>query len=182
CIGDDLYQLSDGKTAVLLGGKAYSDGSSGLSRGTDELIPEKMYTVKLCALTAFFMLAAASVFILLIKVKMKKANKLQHYTGIGIITTGQAAKIISVAAVLVLTSFAAREETYGLSKSVGVYAGIVQIVCIAVCVLTALVSAYTLLAKKPAMTDKFRYALNIAGNALTVFVIVYFEMYKFWGC
>lgn len=182
CIGDDLYQLSDGKTAALLGGKAYSDGSSGLSRGTDELIPEKMYTVKLCALTAFFMLAAASVFILLIKLKMKKANKLQHYTGISIITAGQAAKIVSVTAVLVLTSFAAREETYGLPKVIGVSAGIVQIVCMVLCALAASVSVYALLVKNPEKQDKFRYIFNIAGNALTVFVIAYFEMYKFLGC
>ncbi|MDE6745382.1 MAG: beta-lactamase family protein [Oscillospiraceae bacterium] len=180
-IGDDFYQLSDGKTVMLMGGKTYSDGSMGFDIGTAELIPEKMYTVKLCALTAFFMLAAASVFILLIKLKMKRADKLQHYTGIEIITAGQAAKIISVTAVLVLTSFAAKEDTYGLPKSVGVSMGIVQIVCMAVCVLAALVSAYAL-AKKPAKLNKFRYALNIAGNALTVFVIAYFEMYKFFGC
>ncbi|MBD5145288.1 MAG: beta-lactamase family protein [Ruminococcus sp.] len=181
-IGDDLYQLSGGETAMLIGGKTYSDGSMGLSLGTSELISEKMYTLKLCALTAFFMTAAASVFILLIKIKMKRANKLQHYTGIGIITAGQASKIISVAAVVVLTSFAAREETYGLPKAVGASAGIVQTVCMAVCVLAAVVSVYVLLAKKPAKLNRLRYIFNIAGNALTVFVIAYFEMYKFWGC
>lgn len=181
-IGDGLYQLSNGETAMLMGGKTYSDGSSGLSLGTSELIPEKMYAVKLCALTAFFMTAAASVFILLIKLKMKKANKLRHYTGIGIITAGQAAKIISVAAAVVLTSFAAREGSYGLPKAVGVPIGIVQIVCMAVCAIAAFVSLYALLAKKPEKLNKFRYIFNIAGNALTVFVIAYFEMYKFWGC
>lgn len=178
-IGDDLYQFSSGYTTMLIGGKTYSDGSRSLNLGTSELIPEKMYTVKLCALTAYFMLAAASVFILLIKLKMKRANKLRHYTGIGVITAGQAAKIASVTAVVVLTSFASMEETYGLTKTIGVSMGIVQIVCMAVCVIAALVSVYALTAKKP---DKLRYILNIAGNALTVFVIVYFEMYKFWGC
>ena len=181
-IGDNLYQLSDGGTATLMGGKTYSDGSMGLSLGTSELIPEKMYTLKLCALTAFFMTAAASVFILLIKIKMKKANKLRHYAGIGIITAGQASKIISVAAVVALTSFAAREETYGLPKAVGVSAGVVQIICMVLCVLAAIVSVCALLAKNSAKLDKFRYIFNIAGNALTVCVIAYFEMYKFWGC
>lgn len=181
-IGDGLYQLSDGETAMLMGGKTYSDGSMGLSLGASEFIPEKMYTAKLCALTAFFMTAAASVFILLIKLKMKKANKLQHYTGIGIITAGQAAKIVSVAAVVVLTSFAAMEETYGLPKAIGASIGIVQIICMAVCVLAALASVYALLAKKPVKQDKLRYVLNITGNALTVFVIAYFEMYNFFGC
>ena len=178
-IGDNLYQLSGGETTILMGGKTYSDGSIGFDLGAYELLPEKMYTVKLCFLTAFFMTAAASVFILLIKIKMKRASKLRHYTGIGIITASQAAKIISAAAVVTLTSFAAREGTYGLPKAVGVPIGIVQNVCIAVCAVAALVSVYALLAKKPEKLNKFRYILNIAGNVLTVFVIVYFEMYKF---
>lgn len=181
-IGDDLYQFSDGETAMLIGGKTYSDGSIGLSLGTSELIPQKMYTLKLCALTAFFMTAAASVFILLIKLKMKRANKLRNYTGIGIITAGQAAKIMSVAAVVVLTSFAAKEETYGFPKAVGVSAGVIQIVCMVLCVLAAIVSIYALLAKNSARLDKFRYIFNIAGNALTILVIAYFDMYKFCGC
>lgn len=181
-IGDDLYQLSDGETAMLIGGKTYSDGSMGLSLGTPELIPQKMYTLKLCALTAFFMTAAASVFILLIKLKMKRANKLRNYTGIGIITAGQVSKIMSVAAVVVLTSFAAKEETYGFPKAVGVSAGVIQIVCMVLCVLAAIVSIYALLAKNSTGLDKFRYIFNIAGNALTVLVIAYFDMYKFWGC
>ena len=181
-IGDGLYQLGGSETAMLMGGKTYSDGSSGFNLGTSELIPEKMYTLKLCALTAFFITAAASVFILLIKLKMKRASKLRHYTGIGIITAGQAAKIVSAAAVVTLTSFAAREGSYGLPKAVGVPIGIVQIVCIVLCVLAAVVSVYALLAKKPAKLNRLRYIFNIAGNALTVFVIAYFEMYKFWGC
>ncbi|MDE6710711.1 MAG: beta-lactamase family protein [Oscillospiraceae bacterium] len=181
-IGDNLYQLSGDETAMLIGGKTYSDGSMGLSLGTSELIPEKMYTLKLCALTAFFMTAAASVFILLIKIKMNRANKLRYYTGIGIITAGQAAKIISAASVVALTSFAAREETYGLSKAVGASVGVIQIVCTVLCVFAAVVSVYVLLAKKPAKLDKFRYIVNIAGNALTVFVIAYFDMYKFLEC
>lgn len=181
-IGDDLYQFNDGETVLLMGGKPYPDGSIGIDLGAYELLPEKMYTVKLCALTAFFMTAAASVFILLIKLKMKRANKLRHYTGIGIITVDQAAKIISVTAAVVLISFAAREGSYGLPKAVGVSMGIVQTVCMAVCAFSAIVSAYALTAKKPEKWDKFRYIFNIAGNVLTVFVIVYFEMYKFLGC
>ncbi|MDE6032194.1 MAG: hypothetical protein K2G32_11290, partial [Oscillospiraceae bacterium] len=181
-IGDGLYQLKHDETAIILGSKTYSDGGSGFDLGTSELMYEKMYIPKLCALTAFFMLAAASVFILLIKLKMKRANKLRHYTGIGIITADQTAKIVSVISVVVLAAFAAREETYGLPKAMGVSIGIVQIVCMAICAVAALVSAYALLAKKPAKPDKLRYILDIAGNALTIFVIAYFEMFKFWGC
>lgn len=181
-IGDSLYQLSDGKNAVLIGAKTYSDGGNGLNLGASELIPEKMYIIKLCALTAFFMLAAASVFILLIKLKMKRANRLRHYSGIGVITAGQAAKIVSAAAAVTLVSFAAMEETYGLPKAVGISAGIVQIICMTVCAAAVLVSVYALIAEKPAKLNKFRYIFNITGNALTVFVIAYFEMYKFRGC
>lgn len=181
-IGDGLYLLKQGETAIVLGGKTYSDGGSGFNLGTSELMYAKMYIPKLCALTAYFVLAAASVFILLVKLKMKRANKLRHYTGIGIITADQTAKIASVISAFVLIAFAGRENAYGLPKAVGASMGIVQIVCVAICALAALVSAYALLAKKPAKPDKLRYILDIAGNALTVFVIAYFEMYKFWGC
>ena len=181
-IGDELYQLSDGKTAILIGGKTYSDGGRGFNLGSAELMLDKMYILKLCTLAAFFMLAVVSVFILLIKIKMKRVNKLQHYTGFGIITAGQIAKIASVVSVVVLISFVAREETYGLSQTMGVSVGIVQIVCMMLCILAALVSAYALFAGKPAKLNKLRYISNIAGNAVTVFVIAYFEMYKFWGC
>lgn len=177
-----LYQLNGSGTTFIFGGKTYSDGGKGLYLGSYELIPEKMYILKLCALAVFFMSAAASVFILLIKLKMKRANKLRHYTGISIITAGQAAKTASLTTIVLLTSFAARENTYGLPKALGFSVGIVQLVCMALCALAALVSVYALLAKKPAKADKFRYAFNIAGNAATVFVIAYFEMYKFWGC
>lgn len=181
-MGNDLYQLNDGIEVMLIGGKTYSDGGRGFNLGASELMLDKMYILKLCALTTFFILAVISVFILLIKLKMKRVNKLQHYTGIGIITAGQIAKIVSVVSVVVLTSFAVKAGNYGLPETIGVSVGIVQIICMILCLLAALVSVYALLTKKPAKLNKLRYIFNIAGNALTVFVIAYFEMYKFWGC
>lgn len=57
-----------------------------------------------------------------------------------------------------------------------------ELCIIKLCVLAAIVSIYALLAKNSTGLDKFRYIFNIAGNALTVLVIAYFDIYKFWGC
>lgn len=180
-IDGKLYQLDDYGTPAPIIEKTYRDGGTGLVIGSAELIREKMYVPKLCVLTAYFMIAAGAFFVLLVKLKMKKAGKLQGYTGIGIITAGQAAKAVSVIFLIVSASFAFT-ESYGLPKAVGVSAGIGQIVCIALYAAAAVVSVYALAAKKPSRLGKLRYGLNIICNAAAVFAAVYFEMYKFWGC
>ena len=181
-IGNELYQLSNGEATALMGGRAYSGGARGFQLGSAELMPEKMYVLKLCLLITFFMLSVISVFIILIKLKMKRAGRWQHNTGMGMLTMGQIAKIVSALSVFVLTTFAAREGDYGLPKTMGVSIGILQIICMILCALAMFTSFYVLIARKPAKLNKLRYIFNIAGNAVTVFVIAYFEMYRFWGC
>lgn len=180
-IDGKLYQLDSYGTPAPIIEKTYRDGGTGLVIGSAELIREKMYVPKLCVLTVYFMLAAGAFFILLVKLKMKKAGKLRGYTGIAVITAGQAAKVVSVIFLMVSASFAFT-EIYGLPKAVGVSAGVVQIICIALYAAAALISAYALAAKKPSGLGKLRYGLGIVCNAAAVFAAVYFEMYKFWGC
>lgn len=178
-----LYQISEQGTAVLLEEKTYSDGGTGLVvGGAAEFIREKLYIPKLCALTAYFMLAAGSFFVLLVKLKMKRAGKLQSCTGIWLITAGQAASVVSVIFLIVSASFAVMEEYYGLPKAVGVSAGIAQTLCIALYAAAAAASVYASAAKKLCRLDRLRYGLDTVCNAAALFIAVYFEMYKFRGC
>lgn len=181
-IDGKLYQIDKFGTALPLVEMTYRDGGTGIVVGSATIIREKLYIPKLCVLTAYFMTAAGAFFILLVKLKMKKAGKLRGYTGIGIITAGQAAKVVSVIFLMVSASFFFVEDNYGLTKAAGVTAGIAQIICIALYAAAAVVSVYALAAKKPNRLGKLRYGLNIVCNAAAVFAAVCFEMYKFWGC
>lgn len=175
-----LYQLSDDDSAVtVITPKTYSDGNSGLSLGQAELVREKAYIPKLCALTVYFLLAAASVFLLLIKRKMKKAGRLAPYAGSVFITVGQAAKIASVILMLTAASFALTEETYGMPKAVGITAGIAQMICTALYAASAAASVYGLISNGTERVSRIRYCLDIICNGLAIFVVVLFEMCRF---
>lgn len=179
-IDGGLYLLDEYGTALPMTEKICQSGGTGLSLGSAEIIREEMYIPKLCALTAYFMLAAGSFFVLLIKLKMKRAGKLRHYTGIAAVTAGQAATVVSVIFLIIAVSYGSMEETYGLPKAVGVAAGIAQIVCIALYTASAAASAYALAAKKPC--SRVRCCVNIVCGGAAAIIAVCFEMYKFWGC
>ena len=63
----------------------------------------------------------------------------------------------------------------------GAVIGIVQMLCVVLCIAAALISVIIMLTKKPKRTAAARYLLDAAGNVLTVSAIVFFEMYCFWG-
>lgn len=181
-IGDGLYQISSGETAMIFGEKTLDNGDTGYSLGSADLIRDRQYGLKIVLLALFFILAAASVYLLMIKLKMYRAKMLKPYTGAAVISAGQAAKIVSVLAMIAVIAYASQPLSYGLPKGIGVTAGVTQLVCMGICALAAIVSLYGLIAKKPSKAGKLRYILNIAGNCAAIFVIVYFEMYRFWGC
>lgn len=175
-----LYQLSDDDSAIVeIKPKTYSDGNSGLSVGQAELVRERAYVPKLCALTAYFLFAVTSVFLLLIKRKMKKAGRLAPYAGSFFINAGQAAKIASVVLMLTAASFALAAENYGMPKAVGVTAGIAQIICTVLYAVSAAASVYGLVKGGTEKASRARYCLNIICNAAAVFVVVLFEIYRF---
>jgi hypothetical protein len=97
-------------------------------------------------------------------------------------TAGQLIKLISAAAAIVLIAYVGREASYGVPKAVGVVDGIVNLVCIAVCAGAATASLIGIVSKKSDKWAKLRGAVNIAANAAVIAAVLYFEMYRFWGC
>ena len=184
-IGNGLYQLKTRgemveEQAILFGTKTYSDGSYGIEQPSVELKKDRFYLIKLCLFTVYVLLAVATIYLLRIRHKLKKAGRWTAYAGSNVMITGQMARLVSVIA-LVSSCVVFLNHQGGMPITVGAVIGIVQMLCVVLCIAAALISVIIMLTKKPKRTAAARYLLDAAGNVLTVSAIVFFEMYCFWG-
>ncbi len=102
------------------------------------------------------------------------------YKGCAMMTAGEIAKLVSVLALITACVF--YSLSYGMHKNEAIVIGVVQMICIAVCIAAAASSVISMLSKKNTKPAMIRYAFDTVGNTLAVFAMVYFEMYRFWGC
>ena len=174
-ISDNVI-LADG---MIVEEKMLPDGRACYHLDSMDLVEETHFELKIGLFVAFVVSAVASVFLLRIKRIRKQHNRPETYTGVRIISAAQIAKIVSFLIVLILPTVASK--LYGLPKPLLVTVGIAQMICLALCILAALTSAVTMFAGKQKRTHSYQYWLNIAGNALTVAAMVFFQMYRFWG-
>lgn len=178
-LGNGVYQITSEDSAILLGEKTYSDGSTGFAMASSDLIPVRSFMPRLCLLTLYVLVAVAAVFELLIRRKLKKHKKWKAHKGASLITAGQIARIVSVIAWLVAFMIYANDT--GISYTQGAVIGITQMLAAAVCVLSAIVSCIAIV---PNLKDKVltaRYLLNTVCCVLPVIAIVHFELYWFWS-
>lgn len=180
-IGEGVYQVSIGDSAMLLGTKTYPDGSIGLQQPSVDLLHERCYLVKLCLLTVYILLAVAAVYLLLIRRKLKKHGKWTAYQGSAVMAAGQIARILSVLALLG-TFVVYSQYDGGIPYAAGAVLGITQMLCAAVCGVSAIASCVLALSHKKEKMLTARYILNTVGCVLPILAVVYFEMYRFWGC
>ena len=94
--------------------------------------------------------------------------------------SGYFAEIISV--VLFFSTFVIYTKNSGaISHTTGIFIGLSQIICTAVCAAAALsapVSAFLKKSEKPKI-NLLRTIFDTAGNILTIMTVLYFEMYMF---
>lgn len=159
--------------------KTLSDGRACYHLDSMDLVEETHFELKIGLFAAFVVSAVASAFLLRIKRIRKQHNRPENYTGVKVISAAQIAKIVSFLIILILPTVASK--LYGLPKPLLVTVGIAQMICLALCILAALTSAVTMIAGKQKRTKNYQYLLNIAGNAVTVAAMVFFQMYRFWG-
>ncbi|MCR5047756.1 MAG: hypothetical protein K6A37_02205, partial [Saccharofermentans sp.] len=93
-----------------------------------------------------------------------------------IITVAQIAKLVSVGVIVFWLSVLTSQ--YGLYKPQGVIGCFVQMICFVVCLISAFVSVKAL---TKGGKDKFKYIVNVLGNASFAAAMVVFELMKFWG-
>lgn len=178
-IGTDFYQSHDPNGTSLIGGKHYSDGGFGLNIGAADYMHDPRYLPKLCLLAAYILTAIVSVYLLRIRRKLRKAGRWQPDLGGRIRCTAEIAKIVSLILIAVAPAF--NSLYYGLPKPVAVGIGIGQIICMAFCIAAAICAVCECL-KQSAIRRRLWAICSIAGNAVTVGAMVYFEMFRFWGC
>ena len=178
--GNGVYQITVGDSTVILGNIELPDGKTGLRSVSVDYIPVQNYTLKLCLLTVYILIAVVSVFSLLINHKLKKYGKLRYISGNVLTTSGYFAEIISV--VLFFSTFVIYTKNSGaISHTTGIFIGLSQIICTAVCaaaIVSAPVSAFLKKSEKPKI-NLFRTIFDTAGNILTITTVLYFEMYMF---
>ena len=176
CQSEDYYD------DAIYGIVEHSDGRRGIFNSCSEYLEIKHYIPKLCLLAGFMLCGIASLFILLAKRKLNKAHRAAPLSFAHIITAGQLAKIISLAAMISIVVVRLQGDNDGLTKTQGMVIGIIQLICLAVCGLALLAAAYSFIAKKKLPYGRVRSLSCFAGNLITVSAMVFFEMYNFWCC
>ncbi|MCR5600777.1 MAG: beta-lactamase family protein [Ruminococcus sp.] len=184
-VADDVfleYHSEDYYDDSIYGIVYNSDGTRGIVNSCSEYLEIKHYVPKLCLLAGFMLCGVASLFILLAKRKLNKAHKAAPLSFAHIITAGQFAKIISLAAMISIVVIRVKGDNDGLTKTEGTVIGIIQFVCLAVCGLALIAAAYSFIAKKKLPYGRIRSLSCFAGNLITVSAMFFFEMYNFWCC
>ena len=185
-MGNGLYEIRNnggipGGSAALFGVKTYPDGNSGIETPSMDMIHDRIYLVKLCLLTVYVLSAVAAVYLMRIRHKLKMHGKQTAFYGSSVMTAGQIARLVSVLALLGTYAVYANCQG-GIPVTAGAVIGIVQIICTAVCGISAVTSCISFLSHKNEKVLTVRYILNTVGCILPILAILYFEMYRFWGC
>lgn len=179
-IGNGTYQVRfDGNTALLLGEKTLSDGRAVIQQPSVDIMPDSLYLLKLWLLTLYVVVAVAAIFQLLIQGKLRKHGKWTVCKGSAVMTAGQIARIVSLIAWLGTFMCYANNQG-GIPFTMGAVIGIVQMLVVVVCVISAVTSVISVFPNKKDKLLTVRYILNTIGCVLPVLAIVYFEMYWFW--
>ncbi len=178
-IGSNTYQIEDMGTAGLIGENPNTSGSEkALQISSSDLLLSHMYILKLCLLTVYILLAVISVYLLLIRRKLKKSGSAVDYSGSAVIGWSHAAKLLSVIMLLVSYMIFAKNMG-GISTASSAFIGIVQMLCAAVCSAAAMIAAVSLF-KAENIKFSLRYITSAVCNMMTVTAIIYFELYRFW--
>lgn len=184
-VADDVfleYHSEDYYDDTIFSVVENSDGRRGFVNSCSEYLEIKHYVPKLCLLAGFMLCGVASLFILLAKRKLNKAHKTASLSFAHIITAGQLAKIISLAAMISIVAIRVNGDNDGLTRTEGTVIGVIQLICLAVCGLALLAAAYSFIAQKKLPYGKIRSLSCFTGNLITVSAMIFFEMYNFWCC
>ena len=177
-LNDGLYVIEAGEHGQFSSVRNYENGDWGLLIQSEELIHTGSYLFALALLAAYGLTAVASFYMLRIRFKVHKLKK-QSLTS-GVITAGETAILVSV--ILLLTSYVYTLKFLGgLPEAAMTVFGTCQIICGAVCVVSAIAAVRSALKDK----DKIKKTvciINTVCSVICVSAIVYFEMYRFWGC
>ena len=120
----------------------------------------------------------SAVYMILIQRKLKRAKRWNAHPTDTAYTAGRIARLLSV--VLMLSVYVVfLQNKGGIPDDLGRLLGSGQIVCAAVCGITAVIALSVLLVRKQ-KTSKLRPVLFGISNVLSISAILFFQMYRFW--
>lgn len=177
-IGDSVYVLDSSNGTILLGEKTLPSGRTALQQPSVDMLRDGFYLAKLILLALYILLAISAIYMLRISRKLKKHGKWVATKGAAVMTAGQIVRLVSLISLFVMIAIYAGFGG-GIPAAPAAIIGVVQMLCAAACGASAVVSLASVISLKQ---QKARYILNTIACAVFVFAIVYFEMYRFWGC
>lgn len=179
-LGNGVYLVEFSGERMLTGIKTYPDGGSGFQLTSMDLIHDSFYLAKLCLFALYLLTAVAAVYLLLIAHKLKKHNRQTNFNSSAVVTAGRIARIASV--FMLILSFVVYQTTQGgIPFATGAIIGITQMICAAVCGISAVGSLIPVFSGKTEKAVILHGVLNTVGCVLPIIAIVFFEMYRFWG-
>ena len=183
-IDEDYRTVSAGGynayAASLLGERVTPDNRlTAIESPSCDMLPDSFFAVKLSLLACFIIAGFSAVFLVRMRFMLFRAGRWKNYAGSGAMLAGQITRLVSVI-IWLSTYVVMSKEGGGLPPAICTLLGVLQMLCVAVCSGTAVISLLSMTSKKEKALPA-RYLLHAAANAVTVCAVVYFEMYQFWG-
>ena len=173
---EDAFYLQDDSVGMAAEYKVLDDGTRVFDVASSGYVTEKGLVAELILMCLYVLIVLVAAVLLIIKLIRVIAKKNKPYAGSKIITVAQIAKIVSAGVIGFWLSVLRAQ--YGLYKPQGIIGCFVQMLCFAVCLASAFVSVKAL---TKGGKGKFKYIVNVLGNASFATAMVVFELMKFWS-
>ncbi len=178
-ISDTLFLLSMDSATYPIAVEMNNNGRKIIRFTSSDYIEDPTVPFQIATIILYVISALISLVFLLIKLIRRFQKTTVQYSGAGLITAGQLAKIVSVIMILVL--ILRMMSGWGVDKTEGICIACVQAICLIVCAVTAVSSAVMLFSKRDDKAKNSKYILNVLANIFAVCFSVYFELFRFWG-
>ena len=173
---EDAYYVQDDSSGMAAEYRVLDDGTRVLDISSAGYVTEKGLIAELILMCVYVLCVLVAAVLLIIKLIKVIAKKNRPYAGSKVVTSAQIAKLVSVGVILFWISLLTPQ--YGLYKPQGVIGCFVQMLCFAVCAASAFVSVKALVTGEK---GKFKYIVNVLGNASFAAAMIVFELMKFWS-
>ena len=173
---EDAYYVQDDSSGSAAEYRVLDDGTRVFDISSAGYVTEKGLIAELILMCVYVLCVIVAAVLLIIKLIKVIAKKNRPYAGSKVVTSAQIAKLVSVGVILFWISVLTPQ--YGLYKPQGVIGCFVQMLCFAVCAASAFVSVKALVKGEK---GKFKYIVNVLGNASFAAAMIVFELMKFWS-
>jgi len=160
-----VYKTSSGETIITMGSQSFASDKT--------LIPS------LVLFALFAIITVAGVFMLLSKLLALLFRQHKPYKFELFVILSQIFRVVSILPPFFLIG--ANDDQYGLTRTQGYTVAGIEAVCLAIFGVTLVTSILGLISKDSEAEPKYKYALSIIGNVISIATILILEMVNVWG-